>query len=177
MSELPSLPERDERYATLVSKATRLYEEGADYNRFIEEFSREELVTLWDICTQTLDCPFDDEVYDAINVKYEYFYKSQSGELLNTSIIESWHKKLTGDDLLTPGSTFGDKASECAWWAIAAYLVFEDEPHEAEERDRVLDIYMGFAVNSDPAVGVVSHNLDKLPRIVVENLTVRGGES
>lgn len=72
MSERFSTPEH-EPLSNLTYRAQELYDKGCEYTAFISEFTRKELVELWSLCGDGVTYSFDDEVYDALHVGYNYW--------------------------------------------------------------------------------------------------------
>lgn len=72
MSEHLPAPEQEPKI-DLINRAQELYDKGCEYTAFISEFTREELVELWELCGDGVTYSFDDEVYDALHVGYNHW--------------------------------------------------------------------------------------------------------
>lgn len=77
MSEHLPTPER-EPSIDLTKRAQELYDKECGYQSFISEFTKDELVELWELCGDGVTYSFDDEVYDALHVGYNHW--DQGGE-------------------------------------------------------------------------------------------------
>lgn len=52
----------------LMSVADNLYERRADRVEWLAVFARDDLIKLWNVCTDRGNCPaYDDEVYEALD--------------------------------------------------------------------------------------------------------------
>lgn len=72
MSEHLPTAEREPE-VSITSRAQELYDKECDYTAFISEFTKDELVKLWELCGEGLTYSFDDEVYDALHVGYNHW--------------------------------------------------------------------------------------------------------
>jgi hypothetical protein len=111
----------------------------------------------------------------------------ESESVLETYIVDgrslaAWHTYLTTDKetgepngyLDTPGSKYGSKADECAWWAVAAHSTYTylqgavGEEYDAEES---MALFMELAVNNHwGLVHLVREMKDVLPSELVDML-------
>lgn len=64
-----------EKPASVIDRAQKLYDEEAGYQAFIKEFTRDELIELWEKAGDGKTYSFDDEVYDALHLGYNYWAK------------------------------------------------------------------------------------------------------
>lgn len=61
--------------ATVIDRAQKLYDEESGYQAFINAFTKDELIELWEKARDGMTYSFDDEVYDALHVGYNYWAK------------------------------------------------------------------------------------------------------
>lgn len=93
--------------------------------------------------------------------------------------IDEWHKHLTSDDLDTPGSRYGHTASGCAWWALAAFIVYDKLTDEADAEDKaemLTEYFMAQAVNDNDGIHMmVTDNFELVPHVIRNELRLEGG--
>lgn len=111
-------------------------------------------------------------------------------ETLDTYVVaekslRQWHRWLcmnpdTGRDeshLLTPGSRYGSRALDTAWFAIAAGTVYLEHASYEDAQvafESALDTYQGLAVNDNPEVAeMIAENWYVIPDCLRDQL---GGE-
>jgi hypothetical protein len=78
--------------------------------------------------------------------------------------LREWHKWLTTDPsgrdtghLDTPGSRYGRTSTDCAWWAVAAQVVYSHASgtDEMDELEVSVDWLQGLAVNDHEDIGTL----------------------
>ena len=76
-------------------------------------------------------------------------------ELLHGRSLADWHRwlvtdEVTGEDmshLAAPCSRYGRNADECAWWAVAAEVIYVHAKGGDDEAEVALSYLMSLAVN------------------------------
>lgn len=78
--------------------------------------------------------------------------------------LNDWHRWLTTDfngkpagHLRTPGSRYGRNSDDCAWWALAAEVVYI-EANGPDDVEAGLDGLMGLAVNDHDDIGTLVYD-------------------
>lgn len=97
-------------------------------------------------------------------------------EKLGTKTIAEWHTELTGENLDVPCSRYGSNASECAYWAIAAVVIYEAHMGEPEDIEAFADHAMSLVVNDDEEImHMVLEHQNLLPLSLLQEMTVETG--
>lgn len=92
--------------------------------------------------------------------------------------LRYWYAQLTVDEngeysgyLATPGSPYGRTGADCANWALALGLIYEDANGPTETPEAVMDEFMGLVVNGDQMViELVLDYWARLPRCIRQRL-------
>ena len=90
-----------------------------------------------------------------------------------------WHAFLAGDNLDVPCSRYGRTSDEVAWWAVASMYVYDYYyPGEMDYPEGYADNAMSMAVNDNDSLGpFVNEHIYVVPREVINNLTIEGGDA
>jgi hypothetical protein len=94
--------------------------------------------------------------------------------------LSAWHRWLTTDQdtgehngyLRVPCSRYGSNGDDCAWWAIAAEVVFIEANGEDDEPEDALDFLMCLAVNDHASV---ARNVRDYWQLIPEDLRAQLG--
>lgn len=117
--------------------------------------------------------PKDDET---IFMLESQFAEVEATDLFGKSAAQ-WHAALTGEDLDTPGSRYGSKASQCAFWAVAALYVHREVGTDGEEPEFLADEMMSYAVNGNELLGeLVRAYKYAIPPELIAELNMEGGD-
>lgn len=97
-------------------------------------------------------------------------------EKLGEKTIAEWHAQLTGENLDVPCSRYGRNASEVAYWAIAAIIIYEAHMGEPDDIEAFAEHAMSLCVNDDDEIiHMVLENQHLLPKSLLDDMTVEGG--